>query len=94
MVSGNIKETNDSNLPLVAECIKTRLIETTSKETQECFIEVIQQGTEDVSKKIVAKISQLREQGFICDNQGKCHKEIEGERTQTVEELDRESLLG
>jgi hypothetical protein len=41
MVSGDIKDSETANLPKVAECIKSKIVEYTSTETEECLIKVI-----------------------------------------------------
>lgn len=61
MVAGVTGNSNDANLPKTAECIKKRLIETTTEETQMCFIKVLEKGTEEVDSKVAARIAQLRE---------------------------------
>lgn len=84
----------EANLPVVAECIKTRLIETTNEETQECFLEVIQKGTEDVSQAVALKVAQLEAQGYVCDANNDCVKKIEGEDIQQEQVLEKKEVEG
>ena len=44
VVAGNIKDTKNAKFPLVAECIKTRTIETVSEETKVCMLDVLQEA--------------------------------------------------
>lgn len=92
MVNASAAQSEDLNLPKTVECIKQRTIETLTEETQYCFIQVLEKGTENLSAKMAAKISQLEAQGFTCDADGNCKKEMEDIRETRDELMDRDTL--
>ncbi len=92
IVAGEIKDAQSGNLPKVAECIKTRIIQNHREETSQCFVKILEQGTQDVSKTIAVKIAQLEAQGYTCTN-GECIlKKVE--EKEFTEVLETKSVAG
>lgn len=56
MVSADISNTDGLDLPKVAQCIKSRLVQTKQREWDECFITALDEGIANADEAVKEKI--------------------------------------